>query len=64
MALRATTLDVLIWVAAYGGLLILSLGLFVRRGDGALGWALIVAGGLLALLGALLVWVRSRRPEP
>jgi hypothetical protein len=55
------TLDKLIWVLVYGGLLLLCLGLFVRRQDGALGAVLIAGGAVLAAVGAFLVWVRSRR---
>jgi hypothetical protein len=54
-------LDVLIWVLVYGGLLLLSLGLFVRRTSEPFGWTLIVIGALLTVAGTLLVWVRSRR---
>jgi hypothetical protein len=54
-------LERLIWVLIYGGLLALCLGLFVRQGSEALGWSLIVGGGATTAVGALLVWVRSRR---
>ena len=56
------TLDKLIWVLIYGGLFGVCLGLFVRRGDAAFGWTLIGAGAVIAVLGAVLVYVRSRRP--
>ena len=55
------TLDKLIWVLIYGGLLTLGLGLFVMGGDAGFGWTLIVLGGLTAALGAVLIVVRARR---
>jgi formate hydrogenlyase subunit 3/multisubunit Na+/H+ antiporter MnhD subunit len=58
-------LQALIWVLIYGGLLMLVLGLSVRRSSEALGWALVVAGGVVALAGFFLIYVRSRvREEP
>ena len=64
-SMRATTVDMLIWLLAYGGLLVASLGLFVQRSDATLGWVLVGLGGALAAAGAVLVWVRSRmRPDP
>jgi hypothetical protein len=55
------TLDKLIWVLIYGGLLTLGLGLFVMRGDAGFGWALVLLGAAVAVLGAVLIVVRSRR---
>jgi hypothetical protein len=58
------TLEKLAWVLIYSGLLILCLGLFVHRTSvpsAPLGWALMIAGGLDAAAGAVLIWVRSRR---
>jgi hypothetical protein len=60
--MRNAGLDQLIWVLIYGGLLLVSLGLFVWRRAAPSGWALVALGSLLAAAGALLVWVRSRRP--
>jgi hypothetical protein len=53
----------LIWVLIYGGLLALVLGLSVERTDEALGWSMVIGGGSFALLGAVLVYVRSRFKE-
>jgi vacuolar-type H+-ATPase subunit I/STV1 len=50
----------LIWVLIYGGLLTLVLGLSMQRSDDALGWSMVTAGALLALVGAVLIYVRSR----
>ena len=50
----------LIWVLIYGGLLSLVLGLSVQRTDDAIGWSLVVAGGVVTAIGFLLIYVRSR----
>jgi F0F1-type ATP synthase assembly protein I len=56
-------LDVLIWVLVYGGLLLVCVGIFLRRSADSLGWFFIVAGGVIALAGAGLVVLRSTRAE-
>ena len=61
--MRNSTLDVLIWVLIYGGLIVVCLGIFLRRSAESLGWTFITAGGGLAALGAVLVVVRAGR-EP
>jgi hypothetical protein len=58
--MSADTVDRLIWAYLYAGLLLLSLGYFVHRSSPVAGWAIAGVGVVLALLGALLVWVRSR----
>jgi hypothetical protein len=61
---RNSSLEALAWVLIYGGLLALCLGLFVLQpGPSALGWGLAGGGAVAALAGALLVWLRSRRPD-
>ena len=63
--MKTTTIDKLIWTLMYGGLLGVGLGLSVQRTDDALGWALAIAGGLVAAVGAGLIVVRSRmKDEP
>ncbi len=54
----------LVWILAYGGLLTLVLGLAVQRQDDALGWSLVVAGGIVALAGFALSPVRARMKAP
>ena len=49
-----------IWVLIYGGLLTLVLGLSVQRSDDDLGWSMVAAGLVVALLGFALVFVRAR----
>ena len=55
-----TRLENTIWVLLYGGLLTLVLGLFTQRADDELGLNLVVGGGAAAVLGAVLIYVRSR----
>ena len=50
----------LIWVFIYGGLLTMVLGLSVERNDESLGFVMALGGGGLALLGVVLIYVRSR----
>jgi hypothetical protein len=57
------TLEKLVWVLIYGGLLLICLGVFVQRGDAALGWALAALGTAFAVAGVALIGVRSRMPD-
>ncbi len=59
--MRNARLETLIWVLIYGGLLALCLGIFVLRQGGALGWALLIGGGVAAAVGAALIAVRAGR---
>jgi hypothetical protein len=56
-------LEALTWVLIYGGLLALSLALFVLRDSAPFGWTLVVGGGAATVAGVVLIWLRSRR-EP
>jgi hypothetical protein len=58
--MKANTVEKLVWVLVYGGLLVLSLGVFVTRRTDVLGAVLTVLGAVAALAGVALVWVRSR----
>lgn len=58
--MRAATIDKLIWIFIFGGLLLVGLGLAVEGEGRALGRVLAGLGSLLALVGGALVWVRSR----
>jgi vacuolar-type H+-ATPase subunit I/STV1 len=60
---RAATIDKLVWVFIFGGLLLVGLGLAVEGEARVLGRVLAGLGTLLALLGGVLIWVRSRMPE-
>jgi hypothetical protein len=54
------TLEKWIWILIYGGLLILTFGIAIGREDEALGWTLAAPGAVLAVVGAVLIYVRSR----
>ena len=57
--------EALVWVLAYGGLLLFVLGLATLRFDAAAGWPMLVIGALLALTGFALILVRARmRTDP
>lgn len=58
--MRAATIDKLIWIFIFGGLLLVGLGLAVEGEGRTLGRVLAGLGSLLALIGGVLVWVRSR----
>ncbi|CAD5374800.1 conserved hypothetical protein [Rubrivivax sp. A210] len=60
--MRNAALDKLIWSLIYGGLLLLSLGSFVRRAAVGFGTLLQAIGGTLAAIGAVLILVRASRP--
>ena len=58
--MKTSTVEALVWVLVYGGLLLLCLGLFVLRTDAMLGWLMVLAGGATAVAGAVLIYIRSR----
>ena len=58
-----SALEKLVWLLIYGGLLALCLGVFLRRSGAALGWAVMLAGAVSVVLGAIGIWVRSCRPQ-
>ena len=49
-----------IWILIYGGLFLLVLGIATGREDQTLGWAMAVPGAAVALVGVVLIYVRSR----
>jgi len=53
-------LETWVWVLIYGGMLGASFGWFTQSSSAALGWTLIVAGGVVAAIGVLLIFVRAR----
>ena len=63
MKLSAARVEVLIWTLVYGGLLFAGLGIALARNHESYGIALVVAGALGVVIGAVLVWVRSRLHE-
>ncbi|MGJ7499245.1 hypothetical protein ACSFBF_02705 [Variovorax sp. ZT5P49] len=49
-----------IWILIYGGLFVVILGLATGRTNAALGWSIAVPGGIVAVVGFVLIYVRSR----
>jgi len=58
--MKTQTMEKLIWTLIYGGLLGVALGLSVQRSNDALGWGIAVLGGVVAAVGAVLIYARSR----
>ena len=65
MVLKVSTsrVAVLTWVLIFGGMLMLALGLVVRRTDADLGLGIAIVSVVVIALGVLLIWVRSRMKE-
>lgn len=61
--MKTSRLEALVWVLIYGGLLVLSAGLFVQRAHDPLGWTMVIGGGAAAAAGVVLIWVRSKMKE-
>jgi len=49
-----------IWILIYGGLFLVIIGIATGRTDAALGWSIAVPGALVAVVGFVLIYVRSR----
>ena len=62
--MKTSTVETLVWVLIYGGLLVLSLGYFVGRQEQSLGNGLMLGGAAIAGIGVVLVYVRSRMKSP
>ena len=62
--MRAETIDKLIWTLIYGGLIAVAIGVATQRGDAAAGWVLVSGGVIVSVVGAVLIYVRSRMKEP
>jgi membrane protein implicated in regulation of membrane protease activity len=54
------TLEKWIWILIYGGLFLLILGIATGRTEEAVGWSMTVPGVVIALVGVVLIYVRSR----
>ena len=64
MSVATRRIGTLIWVLIYGGLFVVGLGVALERSGESYGWS-VIGGGMVAIaVGCVLVWVRSRMPEP
>jgi membrane protein DedA with SNARE-associated domain len=61
--MNSKRIEVWVWVLVYTGMILIGLGVSVQRGDASLGWGIAVVGIVAMLIGAVLVWVRSRTKE-
>ena len=64
MSVSTQRIGTLIWVLIFGGLFVVGLGIALERSGASYGWNVIAAGALAIVVGCVLVWVRSRMPEP
>jgi hypothetical protein len=60
---RLRRLEAWVWICIYGGLLMLVLGAFVQRQTQPLGCGLMAAGVAITVVGAVLLYLRSRIPN-
>ncbi|QPC30001.1 hypothetical protein IS481_09220 [Caldimonas thermodepolymerans] len=61
--MKPSSVDTLAWVAIFGGLLVLCLGVFVARQAQGLGHGFLAVGALATVVGAVLIYVRSRMAD-
>ncbi len=54
------TLEKWTWVLIYVGLFVMALGIATGRTNPVLGWSMVALGGVVALVGFVLIYVRSR----
>jgi hypothetical protein len=59
----ARRIDRVVWLAIYGGLLLLGVGLALKGELPTAGWSIAAVGVLAASVGAALIGVRSRIPD-
>jgi vacuolar-type H+-ATPase subunit I/STV1 len=60
ITMTTSALEKLIWVLIYGGLLLLVIGLAVQSVDPSVGGVMSFIGILIALLGFVCIYIRSR----
>jgi hypothetical protein len=56
------TIETLVWVLVYAGIALFGLGVWYVEHSVAAGASLMTAGAAAVAAGALLIWLRSRRP--
>jgi len=54
----------LTWALIYGGLFALAIGIALARAGESYGPAVVACGAFAVVVGLVLIWVRSRLPEP
>lgn len=48
------------WILIYAGLFLMTLGIATARTDTVLGWSMATPGALAAVIGVVLIYLRSR----
>jgi sulfite exporter TauE/SafE len=61
--MKTDTIEKLVWVAIYGGMILGGFGLAVRQAHDPAGWTLIVLGAVSIVVGLALIVLRSRIPK-
>ena len=56
------TIDTLVWIFIYAGLFVFGLGIWFTEHHLAASITLVAFGAGLVAAGAVLIWLRSRRP--
>ena len=56
--------DQIVWILIFGGLIALGPGFALLRAGESWGWLVVGAGGTAAAVGVVLVYLRSRMPDP
>ena len=56
---RMARLHKVTWILIFGGLLLLTFGIFVGKTDDVIGWTMVAAGGVMTVVGMVLIYVRS-----
>jgi len=64
LSVSTQRIGTLIWALIFGGLFVVAIGIALERSGESYGWSFIGAGGVAIVVGFVLVWVRSRMPEP
>ena len=59
-SLRTRRIEKLIWILIYGGLFAMLAGAIAHDSSGAAGKTLMVVGGVVAAVGVVLIYVRSK----
>ena len=57
--MKPQTLEALVWVMIYGGLLIFIAGLAIHRDQSGVGRVMIAVGAVIAVLGFVGIYLRS-----
>ena len=61
---RIARVEAWIWILIYAGLLLLVLGISLTSYDPALAWTVMGTGIVLAVVGAVLIYFRSKMSPP